>query len=534
MTDLKILVDEISKLNIVKATFSVPYEKDAQIIKCHLRQMGDKYQFESFSKTQAFHENIAENDLSDKICTFLNGAFRQAEIFTDSYIYGIKISLKGKILHNRRKNNEANVGALKHNREKNHIIDLDNAPPVFFDIGIIGRDGSIVNSKYDKYKQICRFVEFIDDVVKKDNREEYNIVDFGCGKSYLTFICYYYMTEIAHKKVNIVGLDLKEKVIEDCNILAKKYGYDNLKFLCMDIKDYLPETRPDMVIALHACDTATDYAIYNAYRWQTDYIFSVPCCQHELNSKVKSENYGILCDFGLLKERFSALATDALRSKYLEYCGYSVDVLEFIDIENSPKNVLIRARRTTKINYKKKNVIKAVIDTFTSEFNAELCFEKLIFQYDQEFSNVNDKFYIKAGKSSMMLKDALTVRSSVFGDEQNYRNGARRDSRDDTSWFVNVYDFAGNVVATSRCAYADKSVERILGKIAVLPAYRKHGLGKVMISVLERIARDEGATVLYINSQISALGFYEKIGYVKYGDTYLDENVELIPVVKNI
>ena len=361
MTELFKLVQEISKLNIIKGIFSVPYSKDFELVKASLRPVTDGYQIESFSKTQAFHENVKSTDLCTKICFLLENSFRQTEIFTDEYVYGIKISSKGKVLHNRRKNNEVTRQVLSHNREKNHIIDLDNAPPVLVDIGVIGKDGKIISSRYDKYKQICRFVEFIDDVVKNDPRDEYNIIDFGCGKSYLTFICYHYMTEIAHKKVNIVGLDLKKKVIEDCNLLAKKYGYGNLTFLCMDIKDYLPKVRPDMVIALHACDVATDYALYNAYRWQADYIFSVPCCQHEMNGKVKSENFGLLCDYGLLKERFSALATDALRGKYLEYCGYNVDVLEFIDIEHSPKNVLIRARRTTRINDKKKSLINKKI-----------------------------------------------------------------------------------------------------------------------------------------------------------------------------
>ena len=199
MTDLNKLVTEIAKLNIIKGAFSVPYKKDGEFVKCSLRKTSSGFQFESFTKTQAFHENASLESVSDKICSLLENTFRQAEIFTDAYVYGIKISSKGKVLHNRRKNDTVKADNSSHNRNKNHIIDLDNAPPVFEDIGLIGKDGSIVNSKYDKYKQICRFVEFIDDVVKKDPREEYNIIDFGCGKSYLTFICYHYMTKIAGK-----------------------------------------------------------------------------------------------------------------------------------------------------------------------------------------------------------------------------------------------------------------------------------------------------------------------------------------------
>lgn len=534
MTELYRLVEEITKLNILKAVFSSPYKKDAETVKAVMRPMKDKFQFESFTKTQAFHENVEKEQLCEKICRLLAESFRQAEIFTDEYVYGLKISSKGKLLHNRRKNTDVKAENVTHNREKNHIIDLDNAPPVLCDIGVIGKDGKIVNSRYDKYKQICRFVEFIDDVVKKDPREEYNIIDFGCGKSYLTFICYHYMTEIAHKKVNIVGLDLKKKVIEDCNALAKKYGYNNLEFLCMDIKDYLPSVRPDMVIALHACDAATDYALYNAYRWQADYIFSVPCCQHEMNSKVKSDSFSILCDYGLLKERFSALATDALRGKYLEFCGYNVDILEFIDIEHSPKNVLIRAKRTTKISDKKRKLIHNKIDTFTREFGANLTFEKLVMSYCKELEKNGETFNVLVGKSSMLLKDALTIRNVVFGDEQNYKAGSCRDTADDTAWFAGIYNKEGKALATARMIYLDNKDERLLGKIAVLDEYRKFGFGKAMLDVLERIALDEKAKKLFVNAQSKALGFYEKLGYTQCGDNYVEEDIEMIPVSKKI
>ncbi len=534
MTDLQKLASEISKLDIVKGTFSSPYKKDGEYKKCTLKAVSGKYQFESFTQTQAFHENVNAENLAEKICALLTDTFRQCEIFTSEYVYGIKISSKGKLLHNRRRNALEQPKTETHNRQKNHIIDLDNAPAVMTDIGIIGKDGKIVASKYDKYKQICRFLEFIDDVVKKDKREEYNIVDFGCGKSYLTFICYHYMTEIAHKKVNIVGLDLKEKVIEDCNKLCEKYGYDNLKFLCMDIKDYLPAVRPDMVIALHACDAATDYALYNAYRWQADYIFSVPCCQHELNTKIKSENFSLLCDYGLLKERFSALATDALRAKYLEFCGYDVDVLEFIDMEHSPKNVLLRARRTTRINDRKRAIIMSKLDSFENEFNSALTLKKLVLSLSETFETDGEKFTLLCGKSSMLIRDALTVRSKVFGNEQNYKKGASRDRDDDTAWFCNIYDEDGNVVSTSRSIYLENEEQRLLGKIAVKYEYRKFGLGNKMLDALEKISADENAKMLYINSQAQALGFYKKRGYEKCGDEYIEEDITMIPVCKKI
>lgn len=530
MTELEKLVNEISSLDLIKATFSVPYSKDAQRIKCHLKCLGEKYQFEFFTKTQAFHENVNTNALAEKIVDILQNDFRQAEFFTPEYIYLLKISSKGKLLHNRRRNSEETKVSTAHNREKNHIIDIDNLPPVFNDIGIVGKDGKIRSDKYDKYKQICRFVEFIDDVVRNDPRESYNIIDFGCGKSYLTFVCYHYMTEIAHKKVNIVGLDLKEKVIENCNALCQKYNYDSLHFYCMDIKDYIPSVRPDMVIALHACDVATDYAIYNAYRWQTDYIFSVPCCQHELNKKVKSDDYSIICDYGLLKERFSSIATDALRAKYLEYCGYNVDVLEFIDIEHSPKNILIRAKRCTKITSKKRIAIKKKIELFENQFNASLTFGKLA----QRKIEREDGLFLLCGRASMMLRDALSVRNVVFGDEQGYLMGASRDEKDDTAWIVCAYDPDGKPIATSRMVYTEKDDARLLGKIAVLQEYRKSGLGKSMLEALQSIAIEENAKVLYVNAQEHALPFYEKMGYVVCDKQYFDENIKMVPVRKKI
>ena len=253
-----------------------------------------------------------------------------------------------------------------------------------------------------------------------------------------------------------------------------------------------------------------------------------------MNAKVKSDSFGLLCDYGLLKERFSALATDALRGKYLEYCGYNVDILEFIDVEHSPKNVLIRARRTTKINDNKKAVIKNKIDTFTKEFNSNLCFESLVLGNKKTLEIDGKTFDVIAGKSSMMLKDALTIRNRVFGDEQNYKTGASRDEYDDTAWFAGVYDSDGRAVATSRMIYPGNSNERLLGKIAVLEEYRKFGFGRAMLLLLEDIAKEEKATLLHINSQKQALGFYESLGYIKDGKSYIEEDIEMIPVSKNI
>ncbi len=219
-----------------------------------------------------------------------------------------------------------------------------------------------------KYKQINRFVEIIDDEVKKNDFKELTILDFGCGKSYLTFVLYYYFAEIKKINVKMIGLDLKADVIKKCNDIAKKYNYDNLSFELGDINGYKYNNKVDMVITLHACDTATDYALYNAIKWNTKMIFSVPCCQHELNSQMKPETLTILTRYGIVQERVAALMTDAVRANLLEAVGYKTQLLEFIDISHSPKNILIRA---AKANVSKEKIEKALneVNNLINEFN---------------------------------------------------------------------------------------------------------------------------------------------------------------------
>lgn len=347
-TDIKNAVLSVLKKDVPRIVISNKSETTYIYKKIDIRLVTikgkEQYQITSYTDKQAFQSNIDKTMLLGKLMEIFPDKMKQLNIFSADGEYSFKMSKKGKLLKSENKNNKTKLSKYEgQNRVKNYILKEGMIIPPLVDMGVFTKDGKIVKSMYDKYKQINRFVEMVDDVLKDDDSEVINIVDFGCGKSYLTFVLYYYLIEIKNKRTNIVGLDLKADVIKKCNEAAQKYGYDRLKFELGDINGYQSDMPVDMVVTLHACDTATDYALYNAVKWEAKYILSVPCCQHEVNKQIKCEELAPIMKYGILKERMAALATDGLRGTMLEYCGYRTQLLEFVDLAHSPKNILIRA-----------------------------------------------------------------------------------------------------------------------------------------------------------------------------------------------
>lgn len=325
------------------------------------------YQIERYTEKQVFHENVDEDSFETALAGQEVDRYRQLNAFATGQEWDAKISKKGKVSVNRRQTDGKMITVSGNNRKKKYILEEGMDIPVFTHLGIFTKDGKVVRSMYDKFRQINRFAEIVDDVMKNYNKPSINIVDFGCGKSYLTFIVYYYLHEVKGLDVHITGLDLKEQVINDCNDLAEKFGYTGLRFELGDINGYKTDVDVDMVMTLHACDVATDYALYNAICWNAQYILSVPCCQHELNKQMHTDGFAALTRYGIIKERFAALATDSIRGLMLEACGYKTDIMEFIDIAHSPKNLLIRAVKKN-VSQDKKNRSVADAENLCREF----------------------------------------------------------------------------------------------------------------------------------------------------------------------
>lgn len=346
------------------------------------------FQVSRYTDKQVFHENMTAEDALETLSGWILHDFRQAQIRMQDEMVTVLVSKKGKATVKSKKAACIETQNLEHNRKKQYIIEEGTAVPFMIDLGVMTESGKIIRTRYDKYRQINRFLEFIEDILPElPTDRTVHIIDFGCGKSYLTFAMYYYLKVLKHYDIRITGLDLKQKVIEDCQALADRYGYDGLQFLCGDIADYNGTDEVDMVVTLHACDTATDYALYKAVKWHASVILSVPCCQHELNRKMQCETLSGAFQYGLIKERTAALMTDAMRGQLLEMQGYKTQLLEFIDMEHTPKNILIRgvkskgllpkaARKQQMENYQK----------CRDFFGAELTLEKLFKEMEGEMA----------------------------------------------------------------------------------------------------------------------------------------------------
>lgn len=352
MDTLKSVLDKSFNIDFVSAVLSNPREKDGTVkvkIRPVMKQDRLLFQCEEYRNNQAFHLNLEAEATSEYVENQMK-VFKQMQMETRQFRYQVLVSKKGKMtIQKRLQTAEVKEVNYSHNRAKHYILEEGKTVPFLRDLGVMTKTGEIVRTKFDKFRQINRFLEFIEDILPQLPRDrEVTILDFGCGKSYLTFAMYYYLHELNGYDIRIIGLDLKTDVIEACNQLAKKYGYKKLKFLEGNIADYTGSDEVDMVVTLHACDTATDFALAKAVGWKAKVILLVPCCQHELNGQMANEVLAPLFSYGLIKERMAALVTDSLRAEYLKREGYDTQILEFIDMEHTPKNILIRAVYTGK------------------------------------------------------------------------------------------------------------------------------------------------------------------------------------------
>lgn len=323
-----------------------------------------KFQETLYRGTQVFHANYGKDEMTLRIRDYLGGLFCQAQLTSRGQSASVLVSKKGRMTIKSSavtKNDKKTV--LTHDRVKQYILEEGRPVDFLVGLGVQTPDGRVTKARYDKFRQINRYLEFIEDVLEElpENRT-IRIIDFGCGKSYLTFAMYYYLHEMQGRDIRVTGLDLKAEVIENCSRLARECGYDNLTFEKGDISTYEGESQVDMVVSLHACDTATDFALEKAVRWGARVIMAVPCCQHEVNRQIRCGTLSPVLKYGLIKERVSALITDAVRANLLESQGYDTQILEFIDMEHTPKNLLIRAVKRPEMRPRGKGDIRDVME----------------------------------------------------------------------------------------------------------------------------------------------------------------------------
>lgn len=375
---LNICIDD----NLIDLTISGPKNSNGatKATKIKIRPVIIKeklyFQASEFVGTKVIHNNYGKPEIKVKLEGWIVNDYKQAQFTLTDATAQVLSGKKGNVTIKYKKTAQVREQKdMSHNRSKSYVLKEGVVVDFLIDLGVQTKDGKIVKAKYDKYRQINRFLEFIEDILPQlDKTREQTIIDFGCGKSYLTFAMYYYLKELKGYDIRVIGLDLKEDVIDTCNKLKERYGYDKLNFYVGDIASYKDVDHVDMVVTLHACDTATDYALAKAVKWGAKVILSVPCCQHEANATIANGLMQPVLGYGILKERMAALITDGIRAERLEASGYQTQILEFIDMEHTPKNLLIRAVYTGKCN----TAAGEAADRLEKEMNLNLTMGKLL------------------------------------------------------------------------------------------------------------------------------------------------------------
>lgn len=381
METMKNTVAELVNENMIQAILSnARGPEQASKVKLRPVRLKDELFIQEtlYVGNKVLHSNLSVEEAVERISHYLEQDFKQGLIQTESAECTILISKKGKATVKMKRKQAAAKADLSHNRQKKYILDEGAKIPFLIDLGIMNLEGKVVKAKYDKFRQINKYLEFIRDIIPKlPTGRTIRIIDFGCGKSYLTFAMYYYLHDMQGLPIEVIGLDLKADVIEHCNELAKRYGFEALHFEMGDIAQFTGADSVDMVVTLHACDTATDYAIEKAVKWGASVILTVPCCQHEVNAQIQSDFLKPMMKYGLIKERMSALITDAIRANMLESLGYDTQVLEFIDMEHTPKNILIRATKRNGMRPKGGSVGQEALEQLTKELGVKTTLQQI-------------------------------------------------------------------------------------------------------------------------------------------------------------
>ena len=345
-----IFCEELERRTLEKIVFSRPHQKHIKKAIAKLFKKGNDIfcQIEWFmSDNKAKHENIPIDEAAEKLLAMATEEFVQSDIFSANGFCEILVSKNGHIhIADKRKKDSAGtaVAIAAHNREKQYLLDAQKHAKFLSLLGVSDEKGRVFEKKRSKFKQINRFLELLNDVYDRLPREgALTVCDLCCGKSYLTFAVYYYLTEINKRKVTMYGVDLKEDVIAYCESVAKTLSCEGLHFLCRDITAFSLDQKVDMVVSLHACDIATDIVLDFAIRERARVILSTPCCHHEMMRQISCSSLSFITAHSMLKQKLCDAATDALRGLKLEASGYSVDMPELIDAEETPKNLMIRA-----------------------------------------------------------------------------------------------------------------------------------------------------------------------------------------------